>query len=239
MAKAGWPGVKDPFFGERGGYYPGLMSCNRRERITANLGQKYIVEQVFKPWPGGRPTNAPTEAALNIVRKNNINTDDITEITLFLSPAAAAVHYSKPYLIGDYPTMSSLWSFYFAVGSTLYRKSSKNENFTEEKIRDPKLQALIQKVKLDNLDKAEGIELQVKMKDGRIFSEYVARALGEPYRPMSRDDLIAKFMEQIEFSKLVNNQHAKKLVKLLERLEEVNDISEITSLAVKKGTGKK
>jgi 2-methylcitrate dehydratase PrpD len=239
LAQAGWPGVKDPFFGERGGYYPGLLSCNRRERITANLGQKHVVEQVFKPWPGGRPTNAPTEAALNLVRKYDIDTDNITEITLFLSPAAAAVHYSKPYMIGDYPTMSALWSFYFAVGSTLYRQSSQNENFTEAKIRDPKLQALIKKIKLDNLDKAEGIELQVKMKDGQVFSEYVARALGEPYRPMSRDDLLAKFMEQIEFSRFIPNKQAKKLVSLLERLEEVDNVAEITALVAKPGTGKK
>ena len=239
LAKAGWPGVKDPFFGERGGYYPGLLSCNRRERITRNLGKHHIVEQVFKPWPGGRPTNAPTEAALNIVRKHDINPDDITEITLFLSPAAAAVHYSKPYIVGDYPTMSSLWSFYFAVGSTLFRKSSKNENFTEEKIRDPKLQALIRKVKLDNLNKAEGIELQVKMKDGQVFSEYVARALGEPYRPMSRDDLVSKFLEQVAFSRLVLLKQTKKLISLLEKLEEVSDISEITNLTFLKGNGKK
>ncbi len=235
LAQAGWPGVKDPFFGERGGFYPGLMSCNQRERITQNLGKKHIVEQVFKPWPGGRPTNATTEAALNIVHKHRFNTDDVEEVTLFLSPAAAAVHYSKPYLIGEYPTMSSLWSFYFAVGSTLYRKSSKNENFLEEKIRDPGLQALIQKIRLDNLDRAEGIELQVKMKDGRIFSEYVARTLGEPYCPMSRQNLIDKFMEQIEFSGLIGKRQAKELLNLLENLEEVKDIRQITSL-VKKNT---
>jgi 2-methylcitrate dehydratase PrpD len=234
LAKAGWPGVKDPLFGERGGYYPGLSSCNRAERITQDLGKKHIVEQVFKPWPGGRPTNAPTEAALAIVSKHEFNTDNIEEVTLFLSPAAAAVHYSKPYIIGDYPTMNALWSFYFAVGSTLYRKSSKIENFTEEKIRDPKLQALIHKVKLGDLDKAEGIELQVKLKDGRTFSEYIARALGEPYRPMPRNVLIAKFMEQIEFSRMVTSKNTEKLITLLERLEEVDDIREITKLAAKR-----
>ncbi|MFB0558911.1 MAG: MmgE/PrpD family protein, partial [Dehalococcoidales bacterium] len=94
LARAGWPGVKDPFFGERGGYYPGLASCNRRERITEGLGKKYHVEQVFKPYPGGRPTNAPTEAALAIVSQHDINVDDIEEVVLHLSPQAAAVHYS-------------------------------------------------------------------------------------------------------------------------------------------------
>jgi len=234
LAMAGWAGVKDPFFGERGGYYPGLSSCNRAERIWQDLGKKHIVEQVFKPWPGGRPTNAPTQAALAIVNKNEFNTDDITDVILFLSPAAAAVHYSKPYIIGDYPTMNALWSFYFAVGSTLYRKSSKDENFMEDKIRDPKLQALIKKVKLDDLNKAEGIELQVKLKDGRTFSEYVDRAIGEPYKPLSREGLIAKFMEQVEFSGMVSSRNSEQLIKLLERLEDVNDIREVTKLAAKR-----
>jgi 2-methylcitrate dehydratase PrpD len=234
LARAGWPGVKDPFFGERGGYYPGLASCNRPERITDGLGKKYHVEQVFKPWPGGRPTNAPTEAALAIVSKYDINTDDIEEVVLHLSKPAAAVHYSKPYIIGDYPTMNALWSFYFAVASTLYRKSSKDENFTDEKIRDPKLQALIKKVKLDDLDKDEGIELEVKMKDGRIFSEYVAQPLGEPYKPLSREGLIAKFMEQVEFSQTVSKRDAEKLIRLVEKLEEVDNVARIVKLAVRR-----
>lgn len=234
LAKAGWPGMKDPFFGERGGYYPGITSCNRSERIAQDLGKKYYVEQVFKPWPGGRPTNAPTEAALAIAGKPGFDAGEIAEIVLYLSPAAAAVHYSKPYMIGDYPTMNALWSFYFAVASTLYRKSSRIENFTEEKIRDPGLQELIKKVRLDDLDKAEGIELTVKMKDGRTFSEYVARALGEPYRPLSRDGLIAKFMEQIEFSGMVTAGDAKKIVELVEGLEDVDDVGKIVQLAARR-----
>jgi 2-methylcitrate dehydratase PrpD len=234
LARAGWPGLKDPLFGERGGYYPSLASCNRPERVTDGLGKKYIVEQVFKPWPGGRPTNAPTQAALAIVGKHDINTDDIEEIILHLSPAAAAVHYSKPYILGNYPAMNALWSFYYAVAGTLYFKSSKDENFTEKKIRDPKLQALIKKVKLADLDKTEGIELEVKMKDGRSFSDYVAQALGEPYRPLSREGLIEKFMEQVEFSQLVNKEDAEKIIELVEKLEEVDNIQKILELAVKR-----
>jgi len=93
---------------------------------------------------------------------------------------------------------------------------------------------LIQKVKLDDLNKSEGIELQVRLKDGRTFSEYVDRAIGEPYRPLSRDGLIAKFMEQIEFSKMISVKDTQKMVTLLERLEEIDDIRKITKLAVKR-----
>jgi 2-methylcitrate dehydratase PrpD len=233
LAQAGWTGVNDAFFGERGGFYPGTASVAHPERVTLDLGKRFFTEQVFKPWPGGRPTNGPTEAALLIVKKNNINPEDIEEAVLHLSRAAAAVHYSKPYLIGDYPTMNALWSFYFAVGSTLYRKSSKDENFTEKAIREPGLQAMIKRVRLDDLEKATGIELEVKLKDGRRFTEYVDQVTGEPYKPLEREGLIAKFMEQVEFSKLVSKQKAEKLVNILENLEKLDDVRKITELAIK------
>jgi 2-methylcitrate dehydratase PrpD len=233
LAQAGWVGPKDAFFGERGGYYPGTASCNRIDRVTADLGKRYHVEQVFKPYPGGKPTHAPTDAAIALATKNNINIDDIEEVLLHLSPPATAMHYAKSYIVGDYPTMNALWSYYFSVASALMRRSSKNQNFTREYILDPRLQALIKKVKLADLDKPVGVEVEVKMKDGHRFSEYMSVASGEPAKPMTRDDLIAKFMEQVEFSQAVSQDNADKLVELLEKLEEVDNIKKIVQLAVK------
>jgi 2-methylcitrate dehydratase PrpD len=234
LAGAGWTGVKDAFFGARGGYYPGESSVNHIERVTEGLGKKYYVEQVFKPYPGGKPTHAPTDAALAIARKNDINVDDIEEVILRLSPPAAAVHYAKPYVVGDYPTMNALWSYYFAVASSLLRKSSKDENYTSELILDPRLQNLIRKVKLGDLDEPRGVKLEVKMKDGRTFTEYTAVASGEPANPLSREELIAKFMEQVEFSRMVSVKNAEKIVDLIENLERLENISQIIELAIKR-----
>lgn len=234
LAFAGWPGGKEPLFGERGGFYPSLESCNRPERITDNLGSKFIVEQVHKPWPGGRPTSAPTEAALLIVERHHPNIDDIDEIILHLTKAAAAIHYSKPYIMGEYPSMNALWSFYYAVAGSLYFGHSDNRNFIAENIKEPKLQELIKKVTLDDLDKSEGIELEVRMKNGDVYKEYVARALGEPYRPLPQEKLVEKFMKQVEFSRLVDSEDAGKMVQMLEDLENVDNINEILERAVKR-----
>jgi 2-methylcitrate dehydratase PrpD len=232
LALAGWPGVNDPFFGENGGHFPGgVASIHHPEWFTRELGREYIVEVCFKPYPGGRPTGAPTTAALALARKHQINTDDIAEVILHLSPQATAQHYATPYAIGAYPTMNALWSYYFVVASALYRRSATAENFTEDNIRDPRLQALIKKVKLGYLDKPRGVELEVVMRDGRRFSECYETALGDPENPMSRDDLVAKFMEQLEFSRLVTSDKAEELVELVENLESVADVSAIAKLA--------
>ena len=235
LAQAGWPGAKDPFFGQNGGHFPSLASVHHPDKITRGLGKTYYVEVCFKPYPGGRPTGAPTMAALAIANKNNINTDNIADVILHLSPQATAAHYATPYTVGAYPTMNALWSYYFVVASALYRKSATAENFTENKIRDPKLQALVKKVKLADLDKLEGVELEVVMKDGRKYTEYVRAALGNPDNPLSRDGLIAKFKEQVEFSRLIEKPAMEGLIDLIENLETVNNIKTITRLAGKQG----
>ncbi len=234
LAQAGWPGVKDPFFGQNGGHYPGLASVHHPERITGDLGKKFIVEVCFKPYPGGRPTGAPTEAALAIAQTYDLNVDDIEKVVLHLSPQATALHYATPYVIGDYPTMNALWSYYFVVASALYRKSATAEDFTEQKIRDPRLQALIKKVKLGYLDQPNGVEVEVIMKDGQRFSQYKGIPLGDPGNELSRDGLIAKFTEQVRFSRLISKEAMGKMVSLLEDLENVENIEAITKLAARR-----
>ncbi|MFC1949861.1 MmgE/PrpD family protein [Chloroflexota bacterium] len=234
LAKAGWIGIPDAFFGERGGFYHGLSGCSNPERVTEDLGKKYHVEVVFKPYPGGRPTHAPIEAALALGRKHDFKVEEIEEAILRTSPLATAAHYAKPYKVGDYPTGDALFSYKYSVASALVRKHAGNEDYTEESVRDPAVQTLIGKIKLANLDRPEGVELELKMKDGRKLSEYVRLATGEPSNPLSRDGLIAKFMEQVDFSQTVSKRDAEELIGLLERLEEINDIAEIVGLAVKR-----
>jgi hypothetical protein len=77
--------------------------------------------------------------------------------------------------------------------------------------------------------------LTVKMKNGRELTESPANAkdyiLG---KPMSGDELKAKFMAQVDFSQTVSRKDAEKLVELVEKLEDVDDVSKILALAVKR-----
>jgi len=233
LAQAGWIGVEDAIMG-RGGYYATFShGCDHPEVLTQDLGRKYFVEVIIKPFPGGRPTHIPITAALALMSKNKIKTDDIEEVILHLSVPAKYGHYMRPYKVGDYPTGDALFSYRFSTASALYRKSATNANYSEEQIRDPKLQALIVKVKFADSAKPSGVELEVRMKDGRVITEYTPVAIGELPNPLTGDALKAKFMEQVEFSQTVSEKNAKKIIRLVENLEEVENIREIVDLAVK------
>jgi 2-methylcitrate dehydratase PrpD len=117
LAKGGWIGISDPLTSY---YYIFTGGIAHPDMIIKDLGKKYYVEQVFKPWPGGRPTNAATQLAITLAKKYEINPDDVKEAIYRTSPGiATAPHYTKPYKVGYYPTGDALFSFVYAVANGL------------------------------------------------------------------------------------------------------------------------
>lgn len=191
-------------------------------------------DKFFVSHRGGRSTHIAINAALNLARKYDFKTDDIEKVTVHLSPPMRYAHYMKPYKVGDYPTGDALFSYRYATATALYRKSVTAMNFAEKAIRDPEVQALIKKIELaPDLEKDDGAEMVVRLKDGRILSAYVKEATGEIPHPLSWDALTAKFVAQADFSKTVNSDNTEKIIKLVDKLENVDNIRKVIKLAVK------
>jgi 2-methylcitrate dehydratase PrpD len=234
MARKGWTGAIDPFFDPGAGLFSNRL--DHPEMLTKDLGGKFYVEEVFKLYPGGWPTQAPAAAAIEISNKYHLKTDEIEEVILRTSPGiSTATHYARPYKVGVYPTGDALFSYKYAVANGLVRGTARNKDYTEEAVRDPEVQTLIKKVKLAlaELSASEGVELEVKMKDGSRFNQRVARAHGEPSSPLSQNTLISKFMEQVNFTQIISQKRAEKLIELIQNLEDVDDVSKILKFSVK------
>jgi 2-methylcitrate dehydratase PrpD len=232
LAKGGWYAGDDPLFG--GGGCFSTRGCDHPEVLTRELGKKFYVEIVFKPYPGGSPTHVLIDAALALRKEYNIDTDDIEEIIVHLSEPAKFGHYMRPYKVGDDPTADALFSYRFSSASALYRNGAISKYYTPDYIRDPKLQALIAKVTLGDSNKRGGAELELKMNDGRRLSKYVDRAIGDPTNPLSREFLLEKFSTQVEFSGMVRKKDAVKLVAMIDKLEDVDNVQDLVKLAVKR-----
>ena len=230
LAKGGWIGISDPLTTYYSTFTGGIT---QPEMITKDLGKKYYVEQTFKPWPGGRPTNAATQLSITMAKKYDIKPEDVKEAIFRTSPGiATAPHYTKPYKVGYYPTGDALFSFVYAIANGLTTRASTGFNFTEEGIRNPQTQALIRRISLETLNKSEGVELEIILNDGRRYSEYLLVALGDLLNPLPREGLIEKFMNQVDFSKKVARNNALQIIEMVENLEQVDNIQKIIDLAV-------
>jgi 2-methylcitrate dehydratase PrpD len=235
MAEIGWTGPEDALLGKFGYYYLYTEGHLHPEILTKDLGKKYYSDVTFKPYPSCRTTHPAIDCALALVQKNHVNPEDIKEVVLYVPRGALDGFCAQPFRIGRFPHGNANFSYYFTVANALLRKSVKPEHFSDQSIADPQIKDLIGKMKLAELPGAsfQSAELTIIMKDGREFSEFTDAPKGHSVRnPMSKDEIIAKFWANVEFSQTVTKKNADRLLTLLGNLEGLDQVNRIVELLV-------
>jgi 2-methylcitrate dehydratase len=234
MAKAGLLGTIDALQSKYGFYHLYTHGCTHPERITQDLGKTFnIGRDMYKQFPCGRPNHVPIELGIALANEHNIKAADIAEVTLSLPHFGMTIYYGQPFSLRSFPTGDALFSYRYTLASALLRRHVTPADMTEEAVRDPVINALIGKINLKEMagEKYGRAEVKIKMKDGQEFTRYTDK----PDRGLqNRDEVKAKFMTQVEFSKTVSVKNAEKIIKLLEKLEEVDKISEVINLTCAK-----
>jgi 2-methylcitrate dehydratase PrpD len=234
LAAGGWTAPKDALLGKFGYYDLFTSGIRNEELLTKDLGKKFWGDRTFKPYPSCRGTHGPIDCALEVVTNHSIDPDSIERATLYLPAGGLNGVLAQPWEIGDFPHGNAIFSFRFTVATALLRGSVKPEHFTDQAIRDPKIDELIRRIEFVYLPAGKaGFLLSVLTKDG---SEYVGEsqiARGDiPGNPLSRDELMAKFWGNVEFANKHEKGDAEALLERLENLDALNNIGEVIRLLV-------
>jgi 2-methylcitrate dehydratase PrpD len=236
LAKKGWTGVNDPLLGRFGFYNVYFKGCKDPDVLTRNLGKKFCGETYYKPYPGGMPNHAAIGAALALANTHHLDTDNIKEIVIQVPPnALSSSYYAKPFVLREYPLADAIFSYPYTVASALLKKSMGLPNFTEEAIRDPKVNALAAKTKLVEQPASQdpstaGVNLQVIMNDGQEFTESKGPAREWVKNPITREQVIKKYWHQVDFTKNISKTKAEKILGLILNIEQVEDINALIKL---------
>jgi 2-methylcitrate dehydratase PrpD len=235
LASKGFLGLRDPFFGG-GGFFTLFSPAFNPEILVKDIGKKFAGSTVFKPWPQCRGTNGATECAMKIVTEHHIKADDVAEVNVILNTRGILM-LIEPFRMGWYPPLNAHYSLQYIMANILLRGNPRPEHYTEEAIRDPKIAELMKKVTFSTCDWPNEIfisaTVRMKMKNGDEFSEHVNVPLGDEFvHPLSKEAKVEKYMAGAKFSGKVSNANAEKALKLLEKLEEVEDLSKIINLLV-------
>lgn len=235
LANRGWTGVKDPLLGKFGYFDLYCQGCDE-EILTKELGKEFYADGTFKPYPCCRATHAPVNCALDLVNAHDIKADDIDEVMVNGTPHMRDMMVGQPFQVGEFPHGNAIFNIQYGVASILMRKDISPVYYTEECIREPKVLDFIKKVKIMGglpSEKMLAAEIKVKMKDGREFHAAVDIAKGDPIeKPLTREEIIEKFRTNVDFSKTVTKRNAEAALSILEKLEEVDDISKVVKLLV-------
>jgi 2-methylcitrate dehydratase PrpD len=238
LAKEGWTGVEDALLSKFGYFFLYAKGCKDPNIMTRDLGKKYYGESYFKPYPCGMPNHVAMDCALELVRKYGIRAEDITEVIIHVTHGTIGrSYYAKPFIIRDFPHGDAIFSYPYTVATALLHGSVGLANFTEEAIRDPRVNAITANTKLEELPESEGlglmgVKLTVKMKNGKEYSESGTPHREWTTRPTPKEEIVAKFWHQVDFSQTVSRKNAKKIIDLINHLEEVENVNQLIELLI-------
>ena len=237
LAKAGWDGPDDALFSRFGYFSLFTEGCADEEILTKNIGQKFYTEATFKPYPCCRANHAAIDCALNIVHEHEVDINHVEDIILKVPPRVRDMFVGQPFALRRNPQVDAAFSLQFCVANVLLRKGITIEHFKDEYIREPEILNLAGKVKVEGFGPQEqgkrAALLKVKMKDGSEYVSEVQHVKGGPVEnTLSQEEIKDKFRENVTISKTIPEENGEKIISIIDNLEEVDDISELTKLLV-------
>ena len=170
------------------------------EKLIGGLGEKYkIMECGMKAFPTEALTHTHISAVLNVVTKNNITYDQIESATLTTLAQAYDILFD-PHKYRPESRETADHSLPYCIAAALVDHKITTQSFSDEKMKDPKIWEVIDKIKGEPSIEFEKMfpakqpsKAVIKTKDGKEFSEYLEYPKGDPREPMTMEDLDNKF----------------------------------------------
>ena len=237
LAKAGWDGPIDALFSRFGYFNLFTGGCANADILTKDIGKTFYAEATFKPYSCCRANHGPIDCAINIVNEHDFSADEMEEIILIVPPGIRDGFVGQEFKLRVTPQVDAAFSVRFNVANVLLRKGSKVEDFSEECIRDPKIAELAGKINMvafgpDELGKKTAA-LKVKLKDGRELYSEVKFVRGGPFEfSYTDDDVKAKFRKNLLAGKTISVDTGEKIIDLVDNLEKMDNIGDLTKLMV-------
>jgi 2-methylcitrate dehydratase PrpD len=186
----------------------------------------------IKPFPSGSLTHPAMTELLRLIRKDNIRAGEVERVDVGTNKNMpnALIHHRPT------DSLQAKFSMEFCVAALLlYGKAGLNE-FTDEVVRRPEVQRMIERVHFGVHPEAERAGynkmttiLEIHLKDGRTISGRADFGKGSPADPMTFDEIAAKFLDCASFARWPASK-ARSIVETIRRLEDLPDVRTLTAL---------
>jgi 2-methylcitrate dehydratase PrpD len=245
LAKEGLTGPGSIFEGEHGIFQ--LMSNEANPaKLIEDLGTRFdILETSFKKYPFCDGAFCPLDAALSIIRENNIIIDEIENlhfrIKSFLIPFLADYHGDSSRKYRPQNVTDAQFSLPYIIALGILKDGDiRISDFNSDNYNNTKVLKLAQKVSAvadKELDKipfrpmAMPTIATITTSDGRTFEKRIDYHKGDPRNPFTSTEYIEKFKANVEGK--LKKTTIDRLIDIIINLEQLSNISDLMSYAVK------
>ena len=200
LARRGWTAAKNILEAARG-FYSAAAGGFEPSMIMGKLGRPYFFVEPgisIKPYPSGSLSHPAQDVLLDLVRTHDLRPEQIERIDVGVnSHVPNALIHTRPTT-----ALQGKFSLQFQMAIGVLDRAAGIAQFVDAKVREPRTQALMERVHVHVDPEIEALgynemrtAVAITLKDGRILSGRADAAKGHPRKPMSREDLAAKFLD--------------------------------------------
>lgn len=233
LVRDGYLGPTKILEAEDGGFFKATSSDSDFSKVVEGLGSKFDAEDVIlKPYPACGSLHSSIDAVLMIRSESDIDVKEIKRINVYNSEL---VNVQCGF---DYQPMGILqaqMSMKYCLARAVLDGLLAVAQFSEEKLSDPVALDLARRVHFvldEEINKIYPSEfpsiVEVVMEDGVVYKKRVGMPKGSTANPMSWPEIKQKFRSQARGG--IDEGQTEAIIRWTERLEDIADISEITSL---------
>jgi 2-methylcitrate dehydratase PrpD len=248
LAQRGVTGATESLEGRYGLYKVYFQAEPDRDSLVGELGKRFEGDLVrFKPWPCCNYTHAPIYATLELMREHHIHADDVEGVKIIGGTSHTQL-LSEPIESKRKPQTSidAKYSIPFTVAVAVTKGNVSLRDFTPESLKATSVLRMAEKISYQYVpeiaDKREKElpSVQIKTKTGNVYSMHEKILYGDPEKPICKEDLIKKFKDCISFSVIpIPPDNIEKVIEMVGKLEEVDDVSRIMRLLDPSSFGEK
>jgi 2-methylcitrate dehydratase PrpD len=238
LAKEGFTGPGTILEGKRGWLNAFTGDFSKIDAGTHRLGEYFeLMETHVKVYACVSGFSASIECLLTIIDRNKLLPEQIESIDVGVRDLTYM--WVRPPEEEPQTILSAQMNLAYCLAAAAFDKQVKLAQFTDKKMKDPKLLAFMRLIKispdqeLTDLNKKDPVclpgRVTVRTKDGRVYTHQLNYAKDSPGNRASRAELQDKFIELTR--PYIGDRRAKKIIKMIDALEDVDDLGKITKLS--------
>ena len=219
LASEGFTSAEDILEGPHGFF--ATFKGAEREEVVARLGVSWDVEDLAQKYHAScHATHSPLEAACGVVKEREIALDSIKSITVHSSQLALDAATKMNPSTG----LEGKFSIPYCVANALLRGETGMAAFTDEKVNDPAVGALMEKVKvvLDPGIMALQSTVEVETADGNIYKGFSDILQQIPPLDRKREKIALKAMDLC--APVLGNDGAQRMLDQIMNLERIENM---------------
>jgi len=176
-----------------GGLYNVYANGGRPEAVTAELGQRWELEQIaLRLWPSASSIQGMNTALFDLIERHKIDPAKMKKVRIALSPPAFDLHGKLARYKGKF---DALISGHYTAAVILHDQQLTLDQFEPARYDDPAMRrAAAEQIEIRADAALSGVEAVVEIEtEGATLKAHCTDPRGSPANPLSREEIERKF----------------------------------------------